>query len=81
MEKSKLSEILDFEVCKQLIAKGIENDDYCAILAPLYSINIAAKYEDSEELQWDLEELEKFIGYSGRVNDYDDLIVVLKPDE
>ena len=49
--------------------------DEVVIVCPHYSINIASEYEDCEELQWDLNELENDLDCVFEVNDYDDLII------
>jgi len=44
------------------------------ILIPHYSINVQSKYEDGEELQYELDEVEDELGCTLIVNDYDDLV-------
>lgn len=84
---NKLKEILDFGKCKEMVDKAIENNSTDnVILCPLYSINIQRNPlydtdEGGENLQWDLDELEAFIGHSIEVSDYDDLIVNLNHNE
>lgn len=73
--ENKLKDILDFDVCKKLVADAIEKGETCAILCPHYSINVQSKYEDGEQLIWDLDELSNYIGEFVEVNDYDDLVV------
>lgn len=80
---NKLATILNFEACKKAVetAKG-KNETYI-ILLNNYSSNIAAQYddEDGQALQDDLDELEKFIGETVQVNQYDDLVVDLNEDK
>lgn len=77
----KLRSILDFKKCQDLINNAIDKNDSCVILCPNYSINIASKYEDSEELNYDLEELSDYLGHFVQVSDYNDLIVDLSNNE
>jgi hypothetical protein len=70
---NKLTKILDIEVIRQMIANCPQ--DEVVIVCPHYSINIASEYEDCEELQWDLNELENDLDCVFEVNDYDDLII------
>jgi hypothetical protein len=58
-----------------------EKNETLVILCPHYSINVQGKYEDGEELQFDLEELSDYIGNYVSVNDYDDLVVDLTTEE
>lgn len=74
---NKLATILDFDKCKALIEQAVANHETCVILCPNYSINVQSKYEEGEELQFDLDELEQYIGYTVEVSDYNDLIVDL----
>lgn len=74
---NKLATILDFNKCKALVKQAIANHETCVILCPNYSINVQSKYEDGEALQFDLDELEQYTGYSVEVSDYNDLIVDL----
>ena|ERR1051326_3544485 len=79
-ENNKLQHILDFEKCKQLVEEEKAKDPKTGdnvILCPLYSINIAMKYEDGEALNDDLNELSEYIGQYVEVSQYDDLVVVL----
>ena len=78
---NKLTNILNFAACKQLVRKAKKNNDTYIILCPHYSINIASKYDDVEMLQWDLDELSDYLGYYAEVSDYDDLIVSLTDSE
>lgn len=73
----RLRSILDFDVCKQLVKEAIDKKESCVILCPHYSINVQSKYEDGEQLQWDLDELQDYIEVAIQVSDYDDLIVDL----
>ncbi len=75
--EAKLRSILDFAVCKSIIDKGIAKGETYFILCPHYSINIASKYEDGEELQFDLDELSDYLGAYVEVSDYDDLVLNL----
>ena len=68
----RLFEVIDVPKCKELIAKCPL--DEVVILVPHFSINVQSHYEDGEQLQWDLDELESYIGHTVEVNDYDDLI-------
>lgn len=77
---NKLVHILDIEVCKQLVHEAIERNEPSVILCPHYSINIAAKYEDSEQLQFDLDELSDYLGHFVEVSQYDDLVINFIPD-
>lgn len=74
---NKLTNILDFDVCKRIFEDAVKNGENYIILCPHYSINIASKYEDSEGLQYDLDELSEYIGAFIEVNDYDDLVIDL----
>jgi hypothetical protein len=78
---NKLQNILDFDVCKQLVNDAIENNESMVILCPHFSINIQSKYQDGEELGWDLDELNDYIDNFVEVNDYDDLVVYLTSNE
>lgn len=77
---NKLINILDIELCKQLVKEAIERDEPSVILCPHYSINIAAKYTDHEQLQFDLDELADFLGHFIQVSQYDDLVINFTPD-
>lgn len=79
--ENKLTKILDFDKCKALIEQAIKNGEACIIIAPNYYINIQSKYEDEESLQFDLDELEEYIGHTLQVSDYNDLIVDLSNGE
>lgn len=79
--ENKLVEILDFSKCKQLVDNAKNNDESCVILCPHYSINIAMKYEDGEQLSYDLDELSEYIDAFVEVSDYDDLVVYLESNE
>ncbi len=79
--ENKLQNILDFDVCKSIVdAAKAKNENY-VILCALYSINIASKYDDGENLQWDLDELSDYIGEYVSVSDYDDLVVDMSGEE
>lgn len=80
-EDNQLQNILDFEVCKKIVQDAKDNDESMVILCPHYSINVQSKYEDGELLQWDLDELNEYIGEFVEVNDYDDLVVYLNESE
>lgn len=71
----KILTLLDFDTCKQIIDRTPKGEN--AILCPHYSINIASQYEDGEQLDWDLNDLEDMLGHTLTVSDYDDLIVEL----
>lgn len=71
--KNVFFELLDIARCKELI-KQTPSDEIC-ILCPHYSINIQSRYGNSEQCQYDLEDLEDALGYYVYVNDYDDLCV------
>lgn len=74
--ENKLATILAFDTCKTMVEQAIEDNDTCVILCPNYSINIASKYDDCEELQYDLDELSEYIGgYYVEVSQFDDLVV------
>lgn len=79
--ENKLQEILDFDVCKQLVDKAVKNNEGAATLCPHYSINVQSRFEDGEQLQWDLDELSDYIGHYVEVSDYDDLIVYFNESE
>ena len=70
---SRLSTILNFDTCAEIVASCPQ--DLVAILCPNYSIHVASKYEDGQELAWDLDELSEILGHCVFVNDYDDLVV------
>ena len=72
-----LQNIIDFEVCKKLVDKAKANNESMVILCPHYSINIASKFYDREQLQWDLDELSEYVGEMIEVSDYDDMVVYL----
>ena len=72
-----LQNIIDFEVCKKLVDKAKANNESMVILCPHYSINIASKFEDGEQLQWDMDELGEYVGEFIEVSDYDDMVVYL----
>lgn len=79
-ENNKLQHILDFDICKTLVEEEKARDPKTGdnvILCPLYSINIASKYEDGQALDDDLQELSEYIGEYVEVSQYDDLIVIL----
>jgi hypothetical protein len=78
---NKLTNILNFAACKQLVRKAKKNNDSCVILCPHYSINIASKYEDCEALGFDLDELSDYLGNYVEVSDYDDLVINLSVSE
>lgn len=78
---NKLATILDFDKCKSLIEQAVKDKETYIILCPNYSINVQSKYEDCEALEFDLDELEQYIGHSVEVNDYNDLIVDLSNNE
>jgi len=67
-----ITDVLDVEEAKKAIAACPEGET--CILIPHYSINVQSKYEDGEELQNDLDELEEQLGLPLIVNDYDDLV-------
>lgn len=71
-EAFSITDILDIENAKKLI-KDCPKDEVC-ILIPHYSINVQSKYEDGEELENDLHDLERELGINLQVNDYDDLV-------
>lgn len=75
--ENKLKSILDFDVCNRMVQDAINKGENCVILCPHYSINIASKYkyEDGEELQYDLDDLSDHVGYFVSVSDYDDLVI------
>lgn len=80
--ENKLQNILDFDVCKKLLMDAINKGETYVILCPHYSINIASKYEDGEELQWDLDELSEYLDNNYvSVSDYDDLVSDLPSGE
>ena len=70
--ENKLQEILDPYLCWKTIQEN--GDDEVAILCQHYSINVQRKYDDVEELDWDLYEFEKFLNCTLLVSEYDDLI-------
>lgn len=79
---NKLATILDFDKCRELVEKAKERQaNENVILCPHYSINISMEYNkpeiDPEQLDWDLDELQDYIGEMIEVSDYDDLIVNL----
>lgn len=74
-KENQLTKILDFKACKRLMQQAKKNNDSCVILCPHYSINIASKYDDGEDLQFDLDELGDYLGQYVEVSDYDDLII------
>ena len=76
-----LQNIIDFDVCKKMVESAIINNESIVILCPHYSINIASKFEDGEQLQFDMDELSDYIGYFIEVSDYDDMIVNLSNSE
>lgn len=80
-EENKLQTIIDFNVCKQMVQDAKDNNETMVILCPHYSINVQSKYEDGEELQWDMDELTEYIGGFVEVNDYDDMVVYLNESE
>jgi hypothetical protein len=80
-EDNKLTEILDFFKCLDLIKEAENKKETCVILCPNYSINISMQYEDGEQLQQDLDELSDYLGHFVSVSDYDDLIIDLSENE
>ncbi len=72
-----LQNIIDFDICKKIVDKGRDKNQQMVILCPHYSINIASKFEDVEQLQWDMDELSDYIGEFVEVSDYDDMVVYL----
>ncbi len=72
-----LQNIIDFNACKKLVKQAKNNNESMVILCPYYSINIASKFEDGEQLQWDMDELSDYIGVLVEVSDYDDMVVYL----
>jgi hypothetical protein len=77
-----LQNIMDFDVCKKMVETAIANNEVMVILCPHYSINIASKFEDGEQLQWDMDELSDYIGgYFVEVSDFDDMVVVFNDGE
>lgn len=74
---NKLTNILDFDVCKKMFEDAVKNGENYIILCPHYSINIASKYEDCEDLDFDLDELNEYIGTLTEVSQYDDLVIDL----
>lgn len=80
-DENKLKEILDFDKCKQLVDDAKAKGETCVILCPHYSINVQSKFEDGEQLQWDLDELEQHIGETVQVSDFDDLVVYLVSED
>lgn len=79
--ENKLMSIIDFEACKSFVDKGLSEGEKHFILCPNYSINIASKYEDCEDLQWDLDELSDYLGGFVEVSDYNDLVINFTSDE
>ena len=79
--ENKLQNILDFQVCKNIVDKAVSNNEEMVILCPHYSINIASKFEDCEQLQFDMDELSDYLGYFVEVSDYDDMVVYLNESE
>lgn len=80
--ENKLQNILDFDVCKKILADAVAKGDKYIILCGHYSINIASKYEDGEELQWDLDELGEYLGgIFLSVSDFDDLVIDLSSED
>jgi len=67
---NKLADLLNLDVCRQLIKDCPENET--VILIPHYSIN-RPDYDDNGEY-WDFIELENYLESSLYVSDYDDLI-------
>lgn len=80
-KENKLQNILDFEVCKKIVKDAVKNNEDMVILCPHYSINIQSKFEDGEELQFDMDELSEYLGHFLEVNDYDDLVIYLTDTE
>jgi len=78
---TKLDGYLDFEECKRLIDQAKEDGEAMVILCQHYSINVASKYEDGEELQYDLDDFSDRLGHFLEVNSYDDLVVDFTTDE
>lgn len=73
--RNVLADMLDLPKCSQLIANCPK--DEIVILIPHYSINVQShsEYKDAgEELSYDFDELQDYLGVSLSVNDYDDLI-------
>ncbi len=79
--ENKLQNIIDFNACKKLVNQAKKNNESMVILYPNYSINIASKFEDGEQLQWDMDELSDYIGEFVEVSDYDDMVVYLSDCE
>ena len=75
--ENNLQNILDFDVCKKLVEEAKSKNEPMVILCPHYSINIASKFEDCEQLQFDLDELNDYLGEYVEVSQYDDLVVML----
>ena len=76
-----LQNIIDFDVCKKMVESASINNESMVILCPHYFINIASKFEDCEQLQWDMDELGDYIGYLVEVSDYDDMVVYLSEND
>lgn len=76
-----LATLLDIDKCKLMYEEAKTKKESCIILACNYSINIANKYNDGESLQFDLEELEEYLGNLLEVSQYDDLVInFVSPD-
>jgi hypothetical protein len=72
----------EIEINQQLA--DFEKAERIIILIPNYSINIQSKYrdaEDPEQIDWDWQEFEEQIGTNIMVNDYDDLIIEIYPND
>jgi hypothetical protein len=66
-------QLADFEKAERII-----------ILMGNYSINISMAYnkaEDPEQIDWDWQEFEEQIGTNIMVNDFDDLIIEIYPND
>ena len=70
-----LQNIIDFDYCKKMVDTAKKNNETMVILCPHYSINIASKFEDCEQLQYDMDELSEYLDEFVEVSDYDDMIV------
>jgi len=76
-----LQNIIDFDVCKKMVETAKVNNETMVILCPNYSINISSKFEDGEQLQWDMDELSDYIGEFVEISDYDDMVVYLTNED
>jgi hypothetical protein len=79
--ENKLTEILDFGKCLQLVNDARANNESMIILCPHYSINIASKYDDGEALSYDMDELSDYLDAFVEVSDFDDMVVYLNDGE